>query len=195
VGEVQLVAESDLVALADAEAGGGPFADAIHGEDGGLVEGRGEERAGGVGFVVLGEDVAALVGAVQGLVHLAGQVQLLLEPDGQAREELAESAGGVGQVGLQEAFEFEQGLLIEDDVVEVLRTRSGGLEAVVHGMGGEPAVVLDPREPLLLGGRDDLPVPHEGGGAVVIECRDAEDVHVVSWSDRVRSAAGPAVYP
>ncbi len=40
-----------------AEAGRGPFADAVEREDGRLLEGRREERAGGVRFVMLGEDV------------------------------------------------------------------------------------------------------------------------------------------
>ncbi len=45
-----------LVAAADAEAGRGPFADAVEGQDGRLLEGRGEEGAGRVRLVVLGED-------------------------------------------------------------------------------------------------------------------------------------------
>ena len=79
VRKAQLVRERDAVAAADAEAGRGPFADAVEREDGRLVERRGKERAGGVRLVVLGED-AALGDSCRSSPRcdLARQVQLLL---------------------------------------------------------------------------------------------------------------------
>ena len=59
--EAQLLEHLDLVAAADGDRAGGPLADTVEGQDRGLLEGRGEERAGRVGLVVLEEDVAALV--------------------------------------------------------------------------------------------------------------------------------------
>ena len=178
--EIQLVAQFHLVAAADAETGGGPFADAVHRQDGRLLKGRWEECAGRMRFVVFGEDIPALVAVLQGLVHLAGQVQLLLQPDRQTRQELAEAPRGVSQIGFQQPLEFEQGLLIEHDVVEFLRGKARGLEAVIDCVQGEAAVVLDSRESLLLSGRDDLAVAHEGRRTVMIEGRDSQDIHIIS---------------
>ena len=71
--EVQVVRQVDPIAPARSEAGGGPLADAVQGQDRGLLEGAGKEGAGRVRFVVLDEDVPALVSTSQGLVDLAGR--------------------------------------------------------------------------------------------------------------------------
>ena len=55
----------------DANGGGRPFADAVEGEDRGLLKWRREEGAGGVRFVMLREDVAALVLVLQAGIELA----------------------------------------------------------------------------------------------------------------------------
>ena len=61
----------DAVAAAGAVAGGGPLADAVDGEDGGFVERRGEEGAGRVRLVVLGEDESLSITAAQSATHFA----------------------------------------------------------------------------------------------------------------------------
>jgi len=65
VREADLVRQFDAIAAADANAGGGPLADAVEGDDGGLVERRRKERAGGVRLVVIGKDVAATIGPAE----------------------------------------------------------------------------------------------------------------------------------
>ena len=55
VREMNLPRDADAGAASDAGRGGGPFADAIHGKNHGLVEGRGIEGAGGVTHVMFGE--------------------------------------------------------------------------------------------------------------------------------------------
>ena len=88
--EADLVGQFDAVAAADAEAGGRPFAHAVDGEDRRLVEGRREEGAGGVRFVVIGEDVAAAILPPSVALRIdGGQVQLLFQPQ---RHGLAERA-------------------------------------------------------------------------------------------------------
>jgi len=82
VGEADLVCERDPVPPPVAERRGGPLADAVEREDRGLLERRREERAGGVGFVVVREDVPAAVVAAQGRVQFVGQVELGFQPEG-----------------------------------------------------------------------------------------------------------------
>ena len=54
--EADLLEDLDLAPGAVAVGGGGPLADAVHGEDRGLLEGRVEEGARGVRAVVLAEE-------------------------------------------------------------------------------------------------------------------------------------------
>ena len=69
-------------------------------------------------------------------------------------------------------------LLVEDHGVDPVGGHPGVVQAVAHRVGRERGVVLDPREALLLGGRHQLAVPHEGGRGVVVVRADPEDVHV-----------------
>jgi hypothetical protein len=80
VREVHLVRKRHLVAGPVAERGGGPLADAVEHEDGGLLERRGEECTRRVGLVMLGEDVALPVKAAQAAVQYARQLELLMHP-------------------------------------------------------------------------------------------------------------------
>jgi hypothetical protein len=60
MGEADFLEQFDLVIVADADGGGGVFADAVDGEDGGVFEGGRVEGAGGVGFVMEGEEDGAI---------------------------------------------------------------------------------------------------------------------------------------
>ena len=59
--EPELRLEGDAIPPAGPEAGGGPLANAVEGEDGRFLERRRKESASGVRLVVLGEDVALAV--------------------------------------------------------------------------------------------------------------------------------------
>ena len=81
MGKAQLVPEFNAVFAvagpvggAFADGGGGPLADAVYGDDGGLVKGGGKHGAGGVGDVVVGEEY--LAGRDANLVH-----QGVLDPE------------------------------------------------------------------------------------------------------------------
>ena len=177
VREAQLLHHLETIAPAHGDRAGGPLADAVQGEDGRLLEGRREERAGPVRLVVGHEDVLALVRAREPLVELARHEELLLEPEGQAHQEQLEARRRVRDVGLEDAVELEERLVVEGDEVEVRSLDAGLLEAVVDRVLGERVVVLLARETLFLRGRDDPAVLHQAGRAVVVERRDAQDVH------------------
>ena len=61
--ELQLPQQPQLVAFADAERRRAPLAHAVNGQDGGPLEGAGKESAGGMAFVVVGEDQPRVPGA------------------------------------------------------------------------------------------------------------------------------------
>ncbi len=110
VREPQLGVEADPVAAPDALRRGRPLPDAVEGEDRRLLERRGEERARGVGLVVLGEQEALAVTAGEAAPQLAGQVQLLLEPQRRGHQVGPQPPGRVREVGLQQPVELANGL-------------------------------------------------------------------------------------
>jgi len=169
VGEAQFVRQVDAVASPDAPGGRRPFADAVNGQDGGFLERRRKERAGGVRLVVLGKDVPALVPAAQAAVDDARQVQFRPKPQRHGCAEGAETDRGVGQVRLEQTVELQQRLVVKRDNLEVGRRQAPFRKAVVDGVLREPLVVFLAREPLFLGSGHQAAVAHQAGGTVVVK--------------------------
>ena len=105
--------------------------------------------------------------------------QLLLEPERHRHPERAEAARREGQIGFEQALEFQERLVVERNLIDLVETDAGLFEAVVNGAMRESRVVLLAREALFLGGRNDLAIAHERRGAVVVERGDAERDHAV----------------
>src|SRR5262249_40702708 len=105
---------------------------------------------------------------------------LLAEPQRERALERQEARGRVREVRLQDAVELLQRLVVEADVVEILDGDPGLLHAELRGEAREGGVVALAGEALLLRGGDDLAVLDQGGGAVVVERRDTEDVSRLS---------------
>jgi hypothetical protein len=115
------------------------------------------------------------------VLHLIAQQrlleQLLLQPQRHGHAEGLEAARRVGEVGLEQALELQERLVVEGDVVDVGQLDAGLVEAVLHGVLREARIVLLAREALLLRGADEMAVLDQRGGAVMIESRDAEHAH------------------
>ncbi len=67
------------------------------------------------------------------------QVELLLQPDRHGRDEGAEAARRVGQVGLQQALELHQRLVVEHDLVDVCQREAGLCQAASRWPARESA--------------------------------------------------------
>jgi hypothetical protein len=141
---------------------------------------------------MLGEHEPAGVALVQPGSQLAWGVELLLEPQRKAHHEQLEAPRRVGDIGLEQAIELEQRLVVEGDVVEIILADAPFAEAVGDRVLREPVVVLLAREALFLGGGDDPTVLHQAGGAVVVVRRDPEDVHR-SRSTLPRESGGSSI--
>ena len=76
------------------------------------------------------------------------------------RERL-EAARREGEIGFEQPLEFQERLLVEDDIVDVLERDAGLLEAIADRVDREARVLLLAREALLLRRRDDLAVDQQ----------------------------------
>ncbi len=184
MGKCHFLEDGDLPVLPVADGGGGPFADAVDGQDCRLPEGGGVKGAGGVGQVVVREEQFRdfPLSVPQFLHFLADEAleeDLFLDPDGDGREEGLQAPGGEDVVGLQEALELEKGLVVEDDGLQVLEADGSLLQAVAGGVGGKARIVLLPREALLLGGGDDPAVFYDGRRGIVIKGRQTQKVQAM----------------
>ena len=101
--------------------------------------------------------------------------QLFLQPDRDRLAERLKAARRECEIGLEQAFEFEERLFVEHDVVEFAGGDVRRRQAIADRGGRKIRIVLLAREALFLRGGDDLAVHQQGCGAVVVECRNAED--------------------
>ncbi len=106
------------------------------------------------------------------------QVKLLLEPYRHGRQKRAKAPRRISDVRLEQALEFEQRLVVENDVIDVFEADAGFAQTVLDGAARKAGVVLAAREALLLGGGRDPAVDDQCRSTVVIEGGDAENAHV-----------------
>ncbi len=169
------MAQFDPVAVADAEAGGGPLPHPVEGEDRGFLEGRREESRSGVRLVVLGEDDPAPVLTVELAANLSRQVELLPHPQRHRLEKGPEARRSKGEVGFEDALELEEGLVVEADVIQVPGLQACFMQTVGDGIGREGVVVLDAREAFFLRGGHDFAINNQRRSRVVVVGGDSED--------------------
>src|SRR5690349_12136225 len=101
--------------------------------------------------------------------------ELLPEPQRDRHAEALEAARCKSEVTLEQAFEFENRLVVERDEIHVRQAHARLAQAVGERLRREARIVLLACEALLLRGGDDPAVLHERSGAVVIERRDTDD--------------------
>ena len=174
MGEMEFANHLQAPPAPHGRGGGRPFAHAVHGQHRGLVEGGRVEGAGGVRQMMLGEEQlpAPVHVRVHGLQLSSQQVlleQLFLDPDRHCSPERTEAPGRKGDRRLHQSLELEEGLVVEDDPVDVAGPQARAAQAPRRGAGRVAGVVLLAREALFLGRRNDPPVLHESRGAVVVE--------------------------
>jgi len=171
VREADGAAHVDVIAAADDPHDAAEVAEAIDGDDGGLIERRTEEGAGEVGAVMLdemdfgmaigeagGEEVGGDAGNADGVAGAGGGARPVLRAGGDA-EEL------VGEVGTRVA---RDGDMVGDSAVEA---SAGGEE-------GEAGPVFGAVEALFFEGGEEGAVGEEGGGGVAVEGVKAENFHL-----------------
>ena len=120
--KLQLACQRDLVAPPDAQRRRAPLADAVEGQDRGLVERARKERARGVALVMVGEDERRLRRRRRALAGSPSADAIFsLSHTGIAIAKLWNPGGAYAEVRLEQPLELAQRLLVEHDVVDVSR--------------------------------------------------------------------------
>jgi hypothetical protein len=183
VREVDLANDLEILAVAERKRGRRPLAHTVHRQDRGALERRGIERARRMAEMVLGEE--QLLAPVDAVAERFGHVvheqalleELLAYPDGQGLAERREAAWREREVRLQQPFEFEKGLVVERDPVDILGPHLREIQAEADGVHRKRRIVLLAREAFFLGRGDDLAVHDQRSRRVVVERRDTEHLH------------------
>jgi hypothetical protein len=122
------------------------------------------------------------------LGEIALQIPLLeeffLQPDRHGGKEGGKPTRSESEVGLQQTVKLQEGLLVENDPINLLKVFAGFPQAITNGMNRKTGILLFPGESLFLGGRNDLPITDEAGSRIVIVCGNPENVHPILPSGR-----------
>src|ERR1700684_4623316 len=106
--------------------------------------------------------------------------QLFPQPQRQRHAKRREPAWTASEIGLEQALELDERLVVEHDPVDVLELDAGLLQAIVDRQPRIAGVELLAGEAFLLRGRDDAAVLDQRGGTVVVERGKAENAHFTS---------------
>jgi hypothetical protein len=159
-----------------------PFANAVHGEDHSFLKGRGEKRAGRVAQVVFGEEQASFGPETAiDLRECIGQElsleELLTHPKGDGHGERTDTARSECDVGLDQSLEFQEGLIVEYDKVEIFELHALFREAIPDCFEGKARVVFLSCKSFFLRRGDDLAVTQQCGGTIVVERGNPQNTH------------------
>ncbi len=86
--------------------------------------------------------------------------------------------GRKGEIGFQEALEFQEGFVVESDGIDLADAHPFFRQAVFDSPAGESGVMSLPREALLLGSRHDFAIPNQGCRTIVVKGRNAQNSHL-----------------
>ena len=112
--------------------------------------------------------------AVQSLEFLFQQIfleQLLFYPDRHRHAKGIESPRCKCQVGFEESLEFEKGLVVKHDKVDVVQSDTCLAEAVFDRVVREPRIMLFARKPLLLRRCNNAAVVYQSRRTIMIKRR------------------------
>ena len=95
------------------------------------------------------------------------------------RNEL-QAARRESEIGFEQPLEFEERLVVEDDVIDSAKADLGFVQTILDGVARKPGVVLLAGEALLLRRRDDPAIGDERRCTIVVEGRDTKNVQGAS---------------
>jgi hypothetical protein len=101
--------------------------------------------------------------------ELALQEKLFPQPEGQGFLQGIESLRRKLKACLEQAIELKHWFIVEDNEINVFKSGTRLCQAVSHGVPGKARIVLLPGKALFLRRGDNIAVPNQGCGTVVVE--------------------------
>src|SRR5262245_49812892 len=144
--ETQLAKDFNLVPAADTNRGCGPLPDAVHGDDGGLLEGRRIKRGRGVRLVMLAEENLAGV-RVEMITKVVRHQEFFAKPQWHGHQERPQTLWGARDVGFQQAIKLDEWLFVKADEIELVHGDAGFTQAILNRSRWKPRIVLLSGEP------------------------------------------------
>src|SRR6185503_10817177 len=161
-----------------------PFSNAIHTQDSGLLVGRGEKGRCRMRFMVFAEQELRNVLFVQTrsasqdlFAKKVSQQQFLFQPHRHGGKKGLQATRRKADVGFKQPLEFDQRLVIKHNILKVLNPNPSLVQTILNRAMRKSRIMLLSCKSFFLCRSDDLAVPHEAGGAVVVEGGNAENIH------------------
>src|SRR5438067_611098 len=119
-----MLRQLDRIPMSLAQRRGAPLADAVERENLRLLKWARKKRARGVALMMVEKNDRLAARAVKLCSHAPAKVQLLLQPNRNGNAKFTKAQRCVREKGLQQPIEFRQRLLIEGDVIQIIRPQS-----------------------------------------------------------------------
>src|SRR5262245_14053959 len=148
--KLKMVLQLERVAAADAPGRGGPLANAIERENGGLLERARKECAGGVTLVMIHEEERCARLRRKAAADHSAHHEFLAQPDWHRHHEAADSTGRERQLSLEQPLELQQRFVVKGDEIELVRGEPRLFQAIGRSMFRKSRIVLLTRETFLL---------------------------------------------
>ena len=133
-----------------------PLANSVDCQDCSLLKRRGIKSRHRMRLVMLGEQYVAR--EVEKFLNLFFGLQFPAKPQRAGCRKRLSAARGICHVRLDDSLELEHRLVVEHDMIEITTCDACFGKAVIGGVFRQTRVVFFAREPLFLGGGDDLAV-------------------------------------
>ena len=183
----------DTITRAAANAGGGPFTDAVNCQNRSLVKRRWKKRGRSVRLMMLREQNVAFV--IELVADDLFDPHFALDPERHRFEKRSQPAGRTGEISREEAFAFQERFFVKRDKIDISRRdQPAQRDTGADGVDRELSVMFLAGEPFLLCRSNDFFIAHKARGAVVIKRGDAENVHRLSYFALAASNACHAIH-
>src|SRR5439155_7071737 len=173
MGKLQLPEDFNSIVQPNAEAGRGPFPDAVHREKSRFLKWRREKRRRRMGLVMLREDDFAAI--VQFLAYQLLHPDLFLDPQGNGFEKGANAGRSARQVGVQDPIKFQERFFIKNYKINFLNPDASLPQAIFDCGPGKGGIMFFAGETFLLCRSNNLSIANQARRAIVVKSGNAQN--------------------
>src|ERR1700736_629991 len=103
------------------------------------------------------------------------QIQFQVSPQRKCLAERFIPIGRIGEIGLEKTLELDHWFFIESDRIQGRDIQSRFAQAILDRQTRKPRVVFAARKPFFLSGGNNLTIPNQSGGGIMIKRGNSED--------------------